>query len=129
MTGLMYHQAIANVPAESRHDPDKWWRAGQYSDQFIPDSTGRGAFDYYFLCKGRIGTETCWTVITANAWHRKFEDPLHTGQAWYCPVCRCRYKTSFGTLCEWRVGGKSYICLATYPPISVENLKAGIGLD
>ena len=33
-----------------------------------------------------------------------------------------------GTLCEWRVGGRTFICLATYPPMSVENMKTGVAM-
>ena len=62
--GLMLHQAIANVPGEAKMDPDRWWRAGQYSDQVIKDTTGRGSFDFWYLCKGKncMG-ELCWTVV------------------------------------------------------------------
>ena len=126
LAGLMCHQAIADTPAEVAANADKWWRAGQYSDRFIPDTDGRGSFDFWYLCQGNTGDgNKCYTVISANAWKRKKEDPLATGQVWYCPVCCCRYRTSMGTLCEWRFGGQCYICLATYPPAFVENMKLG----
>ena len=130
LMGLMSHQAIANVPDDMKgvkDDSDRWWRAGQYSDQVIPDRTGTGAFDFYYLCKGKQGNqELCWTVIAANCWKRKKSDPLATQQVWYCPLCGCKYKTTMGTLCEWRMGDMAYVCLATYPPIEIENLKAGM---
>ena len=127
--GLASHQAIANVPEAAKMDPNRWWRAGQYSDQVIVDSTGTGAFDFWFICKGKNSwRELCWTVISAGNWNRKYEDPLATGQVWYCPICGCKYSTSWGTLVEWRIGGTAYICLATYPPLSIENLKAGMAM-
>ena len=31
-------------------------------------------------------------------------------------------------LCEWRFGDKAYICLAEYPPLMIENMKASMVL-
>ena len=99
LSGLLFHQAIADLPPEAADQEDKWWKAAQYQDRMIPDRDGRGGFDYYFICLGKDSMgEKCYTVTAASAWKRKKEDPLATKQAWYCPICGCRYKTTFGTL-------------------------------
>ena len=120
---LMNHRVSDKVPAHmTGEDEDRWRRAAAYADQVICDASGKKCFDWYWRCGGNLnGVGKCNSVSAAGAWKRKFADPFAKKQAWYCPRCNTKYKTSMGTFLEWRLDDESYCGLAGYPPHFVEE--------
>ena len=63
-----------------------------------------GKFAAYYICRWSApGWEPCNTLITSKDWYRKHENPLATGQKWYCPICETKYKTKYGMLVELKL--------------------------
>ena len=70
-------------------------------------------------------TERCGTVIISKIWDRRKEDPLATGQRYYCNCCNAKYRHASGSLLQIQVPGSDpAICRATNPPRDNEYLKA-----
>ncbi len=57
----------------------------------------------------------CYTVISGKVWVMLHEDPLASGQRWYCNVCLSKYRPKFGVLVEFHVLKDVYFLLAEYP--------------
>ena len=75
---------------------DRFLRASDYADEFINMGPGYQLRAYYFCCAGPEWSK-CHTFCTSKAWPRKKEDPMATGQIWYCPRADCwaNYKAGF----------------------------------
>jgi hypothetical protein len=96
-----------------------WIAAADYSDEwsceYHPDGTIKTAMRVFHVCLGGGTEHACNTVIEGETWVRWHEDPLATGQRWYCPLCSTKYKTKFGVLVELHIAGSVYFLLAEYP--------------
>ena len=89
-------------------------------------------FAAYYICmyKRPQTGQVCATLILAKHWSTKFEDPLHTGQSWYCTICdpTTRYRTSFGMLIEIFKKDKRMYARAPVKPFDVMDVH-GMGLE
>ena len=65
----------------------------------------------------------CCTLILPKVWARLHDDPLATGQRWYCH-CEARYSTAFGMVLELIINGQSHFARAAVPTFSIQDAKA-----
>jgi len=98
--------------------------AADYTDEWyhIPDKNV--SFRTFYLCGRQWGAERCTTLTVSSLWDRLKTDPLASGQRWYCPVCKARYKTSNGVMVEMMIQGVSYYLKAPFPTDDIIDLKA-----
>ena len=105
---------------ETCEDPAKMRIMADFSDQWF--STGKVAFNVYYICKaGGTGYE-CNTLILSQEWDL-FNPIGSTGQRYYCQCCTAGYKTKFGVCVEIIVKGKAMYCLAELPPFDLTDAK------
>jgi len=85
-----------------------------------------GVFCSFYVCMRLINeTERCGTVIISKIWDRLKEDPLATGQRYYCNCCNAKYRHASGSLLQIQVPGSDpAFCRATNPPRDNEDVKA-----
>ncbi len=102
LEGYLAFKARAGDDAE-RHR--RYILAAEYADSWcsVYDSRGRlvGSILSVFVCLGNNGWERCASATGSKRWLQKHADPLARKQAWYCPVCGCRYKASWGLVLEF----------------------------
>ena len=94
-------------------------RAADYNDRWF--ASEKGVYNVYYVCRAG-GNTPCNTVIQAKAWDRMKDDPLASGQRWYCH-CKARYKTAWGTLVEIFRDGVACYCLANLPSPHMQDVK------
>ena len=122
--GIEYEEALEDASYSTRafssfDDPGAMHRAADYSDRWF--ASEKGIFNAYYICRAG-GCQPCNTVIQAQAWDRMKEDPLATGQRWYCH-CHAKYRTSWGVLMEIFKNGVACYCLADLPPENTFDVK------
>ena len=61
-------------------------------------------------------------VALSHKWDRLHDDPIATGQRWYCS-CEAKYKTKLGVLIGITDGGMAYYALADFLPQSFLDAK------
>jgi hypothetical protein len=91
---------------------------GELGSAETPSCPGQdGLFSYYFICKSNYrGTgEPCHRIVYWGKWTSSGVEMGNT-QRMYCPFCNTKYKTSFGILVEILAHGKTFYCLADFPP-------------
>jgi hypothetical protein len=102
--------------ATSDMEARRYFCATTYMDSWI-EVKQKGvcvaSFMTWFVCGAKVGSAGFCGVITASKrWLlHKPEDPLASGQRWYCPSCRARYRPKFGLLVElfeFTSGTRSY---------------------
>ena len=65
-----------------------WDRSASYGDLLIDDCQAGCTVAWYWVCRGNSGYGgKCNTLILANSWIRKYDDPAAIGQRWYCGCC------------------------------------------
>ena len=98
--------------------------AAGYTDEWyhIPDK--KVSFRTFYLCGRKWGTERCHTLTVSSLWNRLHQDPIASGQRWYCPVCEARYKPANGVMVEMLIQGVSYYIKAPFPTDDIIDLKA-----
>ena len=101
---------------EDKDDPDRWQRAVDYHDEWIP-----GVVVVSYICRGKGGE--CRTVIDSKCWDRFLEDPLAKRQRWYCKLCNTRFKTAFGVLIRILHKGVANYVYAELPPMHFYDAK------
>ena len=63
-------------------------------------------------------------MILSRTWNRLFDDPVQTGQRWYCCHCGARFATKYGMVIEIVINDKSHWAKATIPDFSLQDAKA-----
>ena len=83
---------------------NKFIMATTYSDEWtvLKDKRGNeiGAVRSWYVCCSGGASNQCNTLILSKDWGRMKQDPLATGQRWYCKVCFARYAHKFGQVVE-----------------------------
>ena len=69
-------------------------------------------------------TAPCCTVIVNSLWDRLHDNPLATGQRYYCRQCGTRYLQKYGVMLEMLMKGQSMYARADFPPDSWQDVKA-----
>ena len=101
--------------------------AADYTDEWfhVAGPNGPVALRVFYVCARKVNaTETCSTLTTSSAWHRKHQDPLESKQKWYCPVCGAKYKTNSGTMVQMALDGESLFVRAEIPTEAFKQIKA-----
>ena len=80
------------------------------------------AFNVYYMCKAGAAGEECFTLTLSTEWERLHDDPIATGQRWYCS-CGAKYKTKYGVLTELIIEKSAYYVMAEFPPQSLCDAK------
>ena len=97
-------------------------KAADYTDEWF--RTGESSFRFFYLCDSGGTANQCRTLIPSGKWTRKKEDPLATGQVWYCPWCGAQYKTRFGVMIEFiNRDGERLFTRASFPPKHWQDAK------
>ena len=127
-------RAAADMPNADQDTIDRHqWRyftAADFCDLWaeIHDAAGNviGRFCSFYVCLRLInGTDSCGTVIASKVWDRLKDDPLASGQRYYCNCCNARYKHENGSLLEIQTPGcVPVFCRATNPPYDNQDVKA-----
>ena len=81
-------------------------KAADYHDTWF--RTKVAAFNVYYICRSGHAQWPCRAVTLSNWWKKKHENPLATGQKWYCPSCDAGYKTRWGVIIEMVVNRKEF---------------------
>ena len=107
----------------SCEDPAAMRRAADYSDEWF--SSPKGGFRVYYFCVAGGSAYPCLTLTLSDEWDRLHAAAEAAGQRWYCPVCKTRYKTKFGVLCEMFGSDPkiAYYAKAEFPPGSLRDVK------
>jgi hypothetical protein len=96
----------------------------QYPDEWGCNMNKQGdvtcAFRSFYICLAGGGEYQCYAVIPSKTWETFHKDPLATRQWWYCICCGARYKTKFGMIVEFKVGGNFYYVKADIAPEFVD---------
>ena len=74
-------------PEEQR---SRFLRAVDYCDNLTELKVGDKIVGYiavYYICTAGGSGYECLTLILSPDWSRRYEDPLHSGQRWYCNCC------------------------------------------
>ena len=98
-----------------------------WSQIFDKNGVVIGAFMSFYVCLANRGSTSvkCGTVICSKLWDRLKDDPLASGQRYYCNCCFARYRQQSGTLIQIQAPGCSpSFCRATIPPRDCEDVKA-----
>jgi hypothetical protein len=101
-------------------------RAADYSDiWFEKGGTNGTRFSKYFVCRSGGSGEKCNTLTPNKDWKMMHADPLAEKQRWYCLTCGCRYKTTFGVVCELKLANapKPVYCFAEFPEQAMLDAK------
>jgi hypothetical protein len=112
-------------------------RASDYTDEWFNSHRNGGTYAMrcYYVCMALTGPWDfrnnvacrCGTLTRTDMWERKFDDPLATGQKWYCGDtnnCAARYKTKFGMLVEFVMGNQAFYCRAPICDFHAFDAKA-----
>ena len=85
-------------------------------------------FNVFYICQCNQGAGwgNCNTLIQSKLWGRLHDDPMATGQRWYCRNCGGRYFTKFGVLIEWKLQGVAHYLLGELPPDHLWDVKGMI---
>ena len=99
--------------------------AADYTDEWYMVGSGAEAkaFRCFYVCGRPCGGEICASMMLSSHWVRRAEDPLATGQRWYCRVCNARYKTNSGVLVEMVCQGEVTYLRADFPPDAMQQVK------
>ena len=100
-------------------DPKEMRRAADYNDRWF--ASEQGVYNVYYVCRAG-GNTPCNTVIQSKAWTRMKDNPLASGQRWYCH-CKARYRVAWGTLVEIFRDGVACYCLASLPSPNMQDIK------
>ena len=107
---------------------NKFIRAATYSDEWtvLKDKRGNeiGAVRSWYVCCSGGASNQCNTLILSKDWERMKQDPLATGQRWYCKVCFARYAHKFGQVVEVSYKDQVFYFWALPPDIVVEDIRA-----
>ena len=127
--GIGYEKSVSNASYRFHalsdcQDPKQMRRAADYNDRWF--ASEEGVFNVYYVCRAG-GNTACNTVIQAKAWDRVKDDPLATGQRWYCH-CKARYRVAWGTLVEIFRDGAACYCLANLPSPHMQDVK-GLSIE
>ena len=101
-------------------DQKRFQAAADHSDQWF--ETKNTAFRVFYVCKAGGKGNECFTLTLADEWDKLHDDPLATGQRWYC-TCGAKYKTKYGVLTELVIGKSAYYAMAEFPPQSLCDAK------
>jgi hypothetical protein len=96
--------------------------AADYADEWF------GSIDQklrvYYVCKSGGEVYPCNTLISSKMWRKLHDDPMATGQRWYCLECNAKYLTRFGVVIELLMGDdKLRYCQAELPPQGIMDAK------
>ena len=75
------------------------------------------------MCLAGGAAYPCGHTIRSDVWDRLHQNMSATGQRWYCSVCKARYKTAWGVICEIVMPERSLYSTADIPPHSIEDAK------
>lgn len=103
--------------------PDQWryLSAASYSDEW--SSSGTTWFRMWYVCLAG-GSDRCFTVLLSKAWGLKKQDPLASGQAWYCR-CGSRFRAGWGVVIEVRCrNGDTVYYKAECPDWHKQDIRA-----
>ena len=118
------HEAACRTRAfEHREEPWRCCHIADYCDQWFRSATC--SFRTYCICRAG-GAEVKWqcgAFILSDIWDRMIDDPMATGQRWYCKVCPAKYKTRYGVMVEIIVQGAAHYCVADIPPQHLQDAK------
>jgi len=98
--------------------------AADYTDEWYHLPEKKAGFRTFYLCGREWGTERCHTLTVSSRWHRLYQDPIASGQRWYCPVCTAKYEPANGVMVEVLIRGVAYYIKAPFPPDDIIDLKA-----
>ncbi len=62
-------------------------------------------------------------MIQSKAWERLIDNPLATGQRWYCK-CGARFKTAWGQVVELQLRGETIYFRAAVPDHIFQDIRA-----
>ena len=110
-----------------KDEQQKFIFASSYSDEWVAlpadPKTGeiRSAVRSWYICL----SNDCRTLICSKDWDRfNKNDPMATGQRWYCTCCGARYKTAWGQVVEVMHDGDSLFFRAEIPEHQFEDIRA-----
>jgi hypothetical protein len=125
-------------PWEQEKRQWQYFTAATYSDLWaeVKDKSGNviGYFMSFYTCMNNMWAKKedgewelrkCGTIICSKIWDRLHDDPLATGQRYYCRCCKGRYWTRYGTMLQILIPGQMPAFLrASVPPTDNEDVKA-----
>ena len=91
------------------------------ADEWFNNNNG-SAFRTFYICLSG-GAEPCGHAILSDMWDSFHKGPLANGQRWYCKMCTARYRQKWGVLCEVKLRGSLYYCMADVPDCGIEDAK------
>ena len=108
--------------ADKGEHQSRFVNAADYADEWAED------FKAWYICHAgqAAGWGNCNTLIQSKLWETLHDDPMATGQRWYCRNCGGKYKTRYGVLIEWKLQGIAHYLLAELPPPHLLDVKGMI---